>query len=363
MMLNDSVVRTAKPGIIWDSSLRGFGLRTGKNVKTFIVRVAHGRSKRIGRYPFTSLADARATAKTMLAEKTLGKIVPTHTAFEDARKQFLEDCTTRLRPLTIKLYTFHLSKLSLGRRSIADIQPKEILKALKPLKPSMKEHSHRIWRTFFTWCHRQHMIDRSPMERLEPPPLGKARERVLSDEELGKVYKASLQATGAFHRLVYLLVRTGQRVGEISRLEWQMIASDRITLPGEITKNKRTHTFPISKETHKAVMNFPQLDEKYVFPASRSHVRGKPTTTMTGFSDAKRDFDKLCGVGDWTLHDLRRTFATNLQKLRVAIEVTEAILNHVSGTRSGIVGVYQRHTFFSEMQKAFALWDKKLKKL
>lgn len=85
MMLNDSAVRKAESGIIWDSTLRGFGLRTGKNVKTFIVRVAHGRNKRIGRYPLTSVVEARSAAKKILAEKTLGKIVPTHTAYETAR--------------------------------------------------------------------------------------------------------------------------------------------------------------------------------------------------------------------------------------------------------------------------------------
>ena len=364
MMLNDSVVRTAKPGIIWDSHLKGFGLRTGKNVKTFIVLVAHGRWKRIGRYPHTKLAEARKTAKGMLAEKTLGKIIPTATAFEDARKQFLEDCATRLRPLSVKLYTFHLGKLSFGRRNIADIQPKEIIKALTPLTRSMKEHSYRIWRTFFQWCHRRHLIDRSPMERMEPPPLGKARERVLTDEELKKVYKQARLLTTPLQRLVWLLVRTGQRVGELRHLKWAYIASDRITLPGEITKNKRTHTFPISKQTHDKVMKFPRIENsEYVFPSARTHVRGKSVEVMSATSEARRDFQKECGVKGWTLHDIRRTFATNLQKLGVRLEVTEALLNHVSGTRSGIVGVYQRHNFFPEMQEAIPLWDAKLKKL
>lgn len=361
MVLNDQAVKSATSGTLWDDSLKGFGLRTGKQSKTFIVLVASGRRKRIGRYPIISLADARTAARKILAEKTLGAVVPKHVAFDDAKRDFLADCATRLRASTIRLYKDHLDRtFPFGRKSVGDITPREILKTLKPLTPSMKEHAFRIGRTFFTWCVHQHLIDRSPMEKMEPPPLGKARERVLDDEELGKVYNTAQKALNAFHRLVYLLVRLGQRLGETSRLEASFIAPDRINLPGEITKNGQSHTFPISEETYKAIQAFPKLHDTYIFPASRSHVRGKPTTTMTGFSEAKRDFDELCGVTDWTLHDLRRTFATNMQKLGVRIEVTEALLNHVSGTKAGIVGVYQRHSYFPEMKQALVLWEEKL---
>jgi hypothetical protein len=72
--------------------------------------VASGRRKRIGRYPSISLADARAAARKLLAEKTPGRAVPTHTAFESARDQFLADCAVHLRPSTVNLYKFHLTK-------------------------------------------------------------------------------------------------------------------------------------------------------------------------------------------------------------------------------------------------------------
>ena len=64
---------------------------------------------------------------------------------------------------------------------------------------------------------------------------------------------------------------------------------------------------------------------------------------FNGFSKAKEALDKASGVKDWRLHDLRRTMATGLQRLGVRLEVTEAVLNHVAGSRAGIVGVYQRH--------------------
>ena len=94
---------------------------------------------------------------------------------------------------------------------------------------------------------------------------------------------------------------------------------------------------------------------RYVFPASRQRI--ERTTTINGWSKAKAAFDKECGVTGWTLHDLRRTFATNLQRLGVRLEVTEALLNHVSGTRSGIVGVYQQHRWEAEKREAIRQWE------
>ena len=74
----------------------------------------------------------------------------------------------------------------------------------------------------------------------------------------------------------------------------------------------------------------------------------------------KAGFDRECGVSGWTLHDLRRTFATNLQRLGVRLEVTEPLPNHVSGTRSGIVGVYQRYQWFDEMRGAILAFERSI---
>ena len=83
-----------------------------------------------------------------------------------------------------------------------------------------------------------------------------------------------------------------------------------------------------------------------------SELRGR----FNGFSKAKAALDEASGVKDWRLHDLRRTLATGLQKLGVRLEVTEAVLNHVSGSRAGIVGVYQRHEWAEEKRAALNAW-------
>ena len=82
----------------------------------------------------------------------------------------------------------------------------------------------------------------------------------------------------------------------------------------------------------------------------------RPARTFSGFSKAKAGLDKASGVDDWRLHDLRRTMATGLQRLGVRLEVTEAVLNHVAGSRAGIVGVYQRHAWSDEKRAALEAW-------
>jgi len=312
-----------------------------------------------------TLADARVAAKRILAEKTLGKVRPKHVAFEDARADFLNDCEQRLRPLTYKLYKRHLTlRYPFGRSGVADITPRQLIKQLNALndRPSEKEHAHRIGRTFFKWCVQQNLIDRSPMENMATPPIGPSRERVLTEDELAAVYRAASSGNAPFHRLVSLLLLLGLRKMEAAQLEWRFFDEKirTLTIPGELTKNKRTLVLPYGSAVSTILERIPKFSGKYLFPAAREHVNGKPTTVMTGFSASKKAFDKECGVTGWVLHDCRRVVATGLQKLGTRLEVIESVLNHVSGSRAGIVGVYQRYDYFPEMREALEKWEAKL---
>ena len=375
MQFTDLALRNAKPpqagySYLWDTALRGFGLRISwKGTKAFCVLIGDGRRQTIGRYPHPmTLADARVAAKRILAEKTLGKVRPKHVAFEDARTDFLKDCEPRLRPLTHKLYKRHLTlHYPFGRCGVADITPRQLIKQLNALndRPSEKEHAHRIGRTFFKWCVQQNLTDRSPMDNMATPPIGPSRERVLTEDELAAVYRAASSGTTPFHRLVWLLLLLGLRKMEAARLEWSFFdgKTRTLTIPGELTKNKRKLVIPYGSAVSTILEGTPKLSEKHVFPAAREHVRGKPTTVMTGFSASKRAFDKECGVTGWVLHDCRRVVATGLQKLGTRLEVIESVLNHVSGTRAGIVGIYQRYDYLPEMRAALEAWETKLSRL
>jgi integrase len=92
-------------------------------------------------------------------------------------------------------------------------------------------------------------------------------------------------------------------------------------------------------------------------------VRGKPTTSFNGWPKCKEAFDKRCGVTNWTLHDLRRTFATNLAALGVAPHVVERLLNHASGTISGVAAIYNQFKYMDEMRAAIEIWEQRLNKL
>lgn len=102
-----------------------------------------------------------------------------------------------------------------------------------------------------------------------------------------------------------------------------------------------------------------------MFPASRTKVRGNPTTIFNGWGKPKALLDAAiaeagAAIPHWTPHDLRRTFATNLAALQAPVHVTEKLLNHVSGTVSGVAAIYNRHSYMDEMRDAVTKWDERL---
>ena len=118
------------------------------------------------------------------------------------------------------------------------------------------------------------------------------------------------------------------------------------TIPTSRAKNGATHIVPLS-EPAQDLLRLPRFGE-LVFPGLRG--------PFNGWSKAKAALDAKSGVTDWRLHDLRRTVATGLQRLGVRLEVTEQVLNHIGGSRAGIVGLYQRHDFASEKRAALDAW-------
>jgi len=193
------------------------------------------------------------------------------------------------------------------------------------------------------------------------PSRRPSRKRVLTDREVAAVYRTARQGEDSFSRIVSLLVLTGQRRGEIGALRREWInAKDRtITLPAFASKNGVEHTFPYGRAVAAVLERIPDRGD-CLFPPSRSHVRGKPTIAFNGWPKHKKAFDAACGVTDWTLHDLRRTFATNLAALGIAPHVVERLLNHAAGTISGVAAIYNRFQYMDEMRDAIARWEERL---
>jgi integrase len=104
----------------------------------------------------------------------------------------------------------------------------------------------------------------------------------------------------------------------------------------------------LSHEVIALLMPMPRLG-RFVFSLTG-------TKPFQGFSAAKRELDKLSGVSDWRLHDLRRTCVSGMARLGVAPHVADKILNHQTGTISGVAAVYQRHEFLAERKGALERW-------
>jgi integrase len=172
----------------------------------------------------------------------------------------------------------------------------------------------------------------------------------LTDHELRAVWQAT-SGGGAFNAIVRALILTGQRREEVAGMTWAELDDDLSTwtIPAGRAKNGVSHVVPLSVPVQALLRGVARQEgSDLVLPGLRG--------TFNGFGKAKAQLDKASGVTDWRLHDIRRTAATGLQRLGVRLEVTEAVLNHVSGSRAGIIGIYQRHDYAVEKRAALDAW-------
>lgn len=350
----------------WDTALPGFGVRVSQGgTKTFIV--IHGPTRKrhsIGRYGTLTLKQARDEAKRLQAALVLGTVEETTSvSFNEARERFLESCRAKNRPRTVYDYTRHLNRhFAFGKTKLSDIKRTDIQRRLARLKdtPSEQHHAYVTAKIFFNWAVQEELIAVSPIANMKLPKRMQSRERVLSDAELREVYQAAKAHPWPFGPIVQLLILTGQRRGEIGGLKWDWIdlENQMITLPADQTKNRQTHRFPFADATLELLNSLPYMGD-YVFPA-----RTDENKHFNGWGKCKKRFDeKLEGVEPYTLHDLRRTFSSNLAKLGTPIHVTEKLLNHKSGSISGVAAVYNRHSYLDEMLQAVRTYEDYLRTL
>ena len=319
-----------------------FGVRvTQRGTKSFFVFAGTPRRRHhLGRYPDVTLKEARLAAKRLLvARLSEPGTISLLDAFEAYGEQHIDrNYKFRTAKETRRLVNKHLAAFM--TRPIGAITKAELTRIIDRLSPSEANHLFGVLRTFFAWCERHDHLFRSPLANLGKPHREKSRERVLSDDELARVWAAS-ERCGTFGRIVRLLVLTGQRKGEIAGLHPSYLHPGQIIWPSTATKNAREQALPAS----------PRVLEMATELCSILVV--KP---FTAWSKPKVDLDKLSGTSCWTLHDLRRTTATGLAKLGVLPHVVERILNHKSGTLGGVAGIYNRFEYQTEMRTALQRW-------
>lgn len=341
----------------WDTTTPGFGLRCSQKSKSYVVMFGTKRRlKTIGRYSELSLSDARKQAKQFLAAETDLPPAPTH-EYLAVRDAYLEDCRKRLRGSTLEGYELYLGKITFTGK-ISDVSQGKVIKAIEnyTASPSSQNYAFTTFKVFFNWAMRRQYITLNPLAALKRPHKSKPRERVLSDDELKTLLTHTRENRDRFNDIVTLLVLTGQRKSEIAQLKWSEIDDDKLVFPPERTKNKREHVVPLGDM---ALELFQSIDggETYVFGTPVSDV------PFSGWSRAQRRLLIETGIAQFTLHDLRRTFSTIHARIGTPIHVTEKLLNHSSGTISGVAAVYNRHSYLSEMQTAASTYEKKLKEI
>ena len=222
--------------------------------------------------------------------------------------------------------------------------------------------------SFYGWAlPRLDNLPANPCRDAGRPPAPKSRDRVLSDIELGILWNALDVEPAPFGPAIKLLILTGQRRGEVfdaDRSEFDLDAK-LWTIPRNRAKNGVAHLVPLSEEALAIIESLTARDDSdKLFPARGNGENGPSgfSKTMTRLRTAiEKEAERP--VAHWTLHDLRRTLATGLQRLGIRLEVTEAVLNHISGSRAGIVGVYQRHDYFTEKREALDAWAKEVVRL
>ena len=357
--------------IVWDAERRGLGIRIrASGARTWVIRPPRkgGASKlhALGSVDAISLASARLTAEEKLAEAA-GGIDPTK-AKAEARKQaaltfgslierYIADKESAgRRPSTIGNLRNHLNAhwLPLHVRPLNGITRADISKRHRELVtahgPHAADRARSILSTFYVWAGREGLADGNPVANTRTATAPTRRERTLSDAELAAIWRVCRDDD--FGRIVRFLILTGQRRNEVAGLRRaELQASSVWVLPAERSKNHRPHEVPLAPLAVEILASLMARE-------GRDLLFGDGDGPFSGFSKAQAALDKrLAGAArEWTIHDLRRTCATGMANIGVQPHIVEAVLNHVSGHKAGVAGIYNRAAYRDEKRAALNLW-------
>ncbi len=365
--------------IYWDAAFPGFGLKvTPKGRKVFVVLYRTGgagsklRKYTIGPYGRVTLHQARVAAQKVFAAKLEGRDLAAEK--REARRRVVADRvedlleTFILQHVSQNRSAYEISRLlrrEMGKpwsgRSIHEITKRDVVDVISAIEqrgaPGTANKTLKVIKTFLRWCVGRAVLDRSPAEGVPMPAKVVTRDRVLTDGELAQVILAARQMSGPYGGIVELLALTGQRREEVAAMTW-----------GELDLHRRVWTLPKSR-TKNAKEHAVHLSEQSMAVLLRTTVRGPFVFTVLGskpfreFSRTKRQIDELSGVTGWRLHDLRRTCVSGMARLGIPPHVADKILNHQSGTISGVAAVYQRHDFLDERNDALERWGAHVAKI
>ncbi len=375
---------------LWEG---GFGVKvTPAGNKVFYIgyriggREAEWQKLKLGDYGKLTLTQARKQAATAQAKVALGddpaeqKRKAKRERRESTAAGTLRASIERYAALNRKggRYWKHKEARLLGSdmtpvldKPVRSVAHSDMLAVLDNVK-ARSENAARLLlvdlRPFFKWAVPRIPLDSNPMDGVEAPKPAESRERVLELHEVAAFWQAAGETAWPFASIYKLLLLTGARREEVAGMRWSELDAGIWELPGERTKNGRPHRVPLAPAAlalldrndvtaAKARLGYPDSD--LVFSTT-----GK--TPPSGWSKAKLALDgrmkAILGsrFKPWRIHDLRRTCATGMEDLGIPTHVVETALNHVSGAKAGIVGVYQRAEHREAVKSAFAKWEQRV---
>jgi integrase len=362
--------------IWWDENMESFGLMvTAAGHRSFIVqyRVA-GRSRRYTIKANQSLAKARKQAKSVLGSVAEGRdpvVEKRHKKAEEANtlkavaEEYLrrEEQKKELRSIGERRRIFERNIYpKLGSRQIDSIRRSEIVRLLDRIEDdsgaSMADHVLAVLRRLMSWHASRSDDFRSPITRgmAKTKPKERARERVLSDDEVRAVWRAATTFPGPYGHLVKFILLTATRRREAANMRRQEVTGSRWLIPAARHKSKSEFLLPLSKDAQAVLAEIPVIAHRgWVFTTDGERP-------IAGFSKFKRQFDEHVlskrieqdadakPFGRWTTHDLRRTARSLMSRAGVSPDHAERALGHVIG---GVRGTYDRHAFELEKAQAF----------
>ena len=252
-----------------------------------------------------------------------------------------------------------------GRR-LPDIEKKHVVKLLDMIvERGAPIGANRVFaqlRKMCSWAVSRGILAASPCDGVEAPSPEIERDRVLLPDELALVWRAADALPSPYGPIVRVLMLTGARRDEVAGMHRDELDAELCSwrLPKERSKNRREHTLPLSAAATAILAAQPVVERSpFVFGGGRA--------APGAFAIVKRRIDAEVArlnngeaISHWTLHDIRRTVATQLAELTIAPHVVEAILNHKSGTIRGVAAIYNRHDYASEKKQALDAWARRL---
>jgi integrase len=198
------------------------------------------------------------------------------------------------------------------------------------------------------WAMQMGLAESNPVIGSFKPPKQATRDRVLDDSELAMIWRALADAD--YGKIIRLLILTGCRRQEIGAMGWSEFSPDMSTwtLPPSRSKTGKPHKLPVTPLMREVIASICRRD-------GHDNLFGRKQ--FTGWGIGKRALDEKLGLRPWTVHDTRRSVATGMANIGVQPHIIEQILNHQSGHKRGVAGVYNRSPYEREVRDAMLRWS------